>query len=80
MRVTVSSVSTSQIENLTASAWQIVTAELGVTTNRNAMLIAAKTMATDAAIALADEPTGESMSRMHAALMEDQPHHTLGQW
>ncbi|TQO20658.1 Fic family protein [Rhodoglobus vestalii] len=72
--------SSSQIENLTASARQILTAELGATTNRNAMLIAANTTALRAAIALADEPTGESMLHMHAALMEHQPQHTPGQW
>lgn len=72
--------SSSQIENLTASARAIFSAELGASTGRNAELIAANTRAMQAAVELADDISAESIRRMHAVLMEQQPRHTPGRW
>lgn len=72
--------SSSQIENLTASARAIFSAELGVKGHRNADLIAANTRAMQAAIDLSERIAPESIRRMHAVLMEDQPRHNPGEW
>lgn len=72
--------SSSQIENLTASARAIFSAELGAKTGRNAELIAANTRAMQAAIDLAVAVTPESIRRMHEVLMGGQPRHTPGRW
>ncbi len=72
--------SSSQIENLTASARAIFAAELGVKTSRNAEQIAANTRAMQAAIDLSDGLTPEAIKEMHAVLMVDQPRHTPGRW
>lgn len=70
--------SSSQIENLTASARAIFSAELGVRKSSNADEIAANTHAMRAALDLARDLSVESMKRMHAALMKHQPRHTPG--
>lgn len=70
----------SQIEQLTASARAIFTAELGSTSARNATEIAANTASLQAAIDLADEITPEAIRRMHEVLMVGQPRHTPGEW
>lgn len=70
----------SQIENLTASARAIFTAELTGRASRNAMLIAANTGSLRAAIDLADDISSDTIRRMHEALMVGQPHHTPGRW
>lgn len=72
--------SSSQIEQLTASARQILTAELGARANRNATQIAANTRAMTAAIDLAHDTAPQSILRMHEVLMEQQPRHTPGRW
>lgn len=72
--------SSSQIENLTASARAIFSAELGVTGSRNAEQIAANTRAMQAAIDLAEDVTPSAIRQMHAVLMSGQPRHTPGQW
>lgn len=72
--------SSSQIENLTASARAIFSAELGVRGSRNAEDIAANTQAMRAALDLARDLSVESVKRLHAVLMEHQPRHTPGQW
>lgn len=72
--------SSSQIENLTASARSILSAELGARTGQNAAQIAANTRAMTAAISLADELSAGSILQMHAVLLEAQPRHTPGQW
>lgn len=72
--------SSSQIEQLTASARAILTAEYGATGSRNATLIASNTKALHAALELADEVSTGSMLRMHEALMEHQPAHTPGRF
>lgn len=72
--------SSSQIENLTASARAIFSAELGVRRNRNAEEIAANTRAMQAALELADSLSAEAILDMHRVLMAGQPRHTPGQW
>lgn len=70
----------SQIENLTASARAIFTAELGASTSRNAQQIAGNTRAMEAAIRLADDISTTSIRTMHHVLMEDVPRHRPGHW
>lgn len=70
----------SQIEQLTASARTILTAELTGHAARNATMIGANTAALRAAIDLADEITAEAVAQMHAVLMAGQVQHTPGQW
>lgn len=74
------SASSSQIENLTASARAIFSAELGARGSRNAMQIAANTRAMTAALALANDVTPAGIREVHRVLMEDQPRHTPGAW
>jgi Fic family protein len=70
----------SQIEQLTASARAIFTAELGGRGARNATLIAANTASLQSAIETADAITPAAIRQMHAILMVDQPRHTPGEW
>lgn len=72
--------SSSQIENLTASARAIFGAELGLKTSRNAELIAANTRAMTAALQLAEKISPDSIIQMHGVLMENQGIHPAGQW
>ncbi|WP_433773995.1 Fic family protein [Microbacterium sp. gxy059] len=72
--------SSSQIENLTASARAIFSAELGARGSRNAEQIAANTRALGAALGLADGLSAEALREMHRVLMESQPRHTPGEW
>lgn len=68
----------SQIENLTASARQIFTAELGLTGKRNASEIVANTRSMESAIQLSGDLSAQSISTMHRVLMDGQPRHTPG--
>lgn len=72
--------SSSQIENLTASARAIFSAELGAKGSRNAELIAANTRSLHAALDLAEQITPASIAAMHRALMESQPRHAPGEY
>lgn len=72
--------SSSQIENLTASARAIFSAELGARTGENAMLIAANTRAMTAAIELSEALGVDAVARMHEVLLAEQPRHTPGRW
>ena len=72
--------SSSQIENLTASARAIFSAELGVHRSRNADLIAANTRAMRAALELAADLSPDTMRELHRVLMAEQPRHTPGDW
>lgn len=74
------SASSSQIENLTASARAIFSAELGLKTSPNAELIAANTHAMTAALQLADNISSGSILQMHSVLMANQSIHKAGQW
>lgn len=70
----------SQIENLTASARSVFSADLGIKTGRNAQLIAANTRAMTAALALSDSISTDSILEMHRTLMNGQPQHTPGEF
>jgi len=70
--------SSSQIENLTASARAIFSAELGAKGSLNAELIAANTRSLQAALDLAEQITPSSIAAMHRVLMAAQPRHTPG--
>jgi len=72
--------SSSQIENLTASARAIFSAELGAKRSRDAEEIAANTAAMQAAIDLSRDISPSSVKRMHAVLLEKQPRHAPGEW
>lgn len=72
--------SSSHIEQLTASARQILTAELGVRASRNAEQIIANTQAMQAAIDLSDEVNPDAVRAMHEVLMKGQDRHTPGKW
>lgn len=74
------SASSSQIENLSASARAIFSAELGLIKSRNAEMIAANTKAMEAAIDLAEEISSGSILKVHEALMSSQNIHAPGQW
>ena len=70
----------SQIENLTASARSIFSAELGASSGQNAHQIAGNTRAMEAAIRLSADISASSIRMMHQVLMEDVPRHRPGQW
>ncbi len=70
----------SQIENLTASARSVFSADLGIKTGQNAQMIAANTHAMSAALDLAQDISPESILSMHRALMANQPRHTPGEF
>lgn len=74
------SVSSSRIENLTASAKAIALAELGDASRANAAVIVANTTAMKAAIALADHLDGTALLAMHKALLGDAEPESAGKW
>ena len=73
------SAASSQIENLTASARSILTAEIGDTGRRNAAEIVGNTRAMRSALELADDLTPEAVREMHRVLMS-ATNHTPGEW
>ena len=72
--------SSSQIENLTASARAIFSAELGATRSRHATEIAANTHAMTTALRLAQDLSTNAVLDMHAVLMAQQPRHSPGRF
>lgn len=72
--------SSSQIENLTASARAIFSAELGARSGSNAELIAANTNALITALKGADSLSGSSIQNIHQVLMGPQSRHTPGEF
>lgn len=72
--------SSSQIENLTASARALFTAELGGRTGSNAKLVAANVHALLAALDDASRIDPSSILAMHAQLMAEQTRHRPGEW
>ncbi len=70
----------SRIENLTASARSVLSAELGGKGGRNAEEVVANTRALQAAIDPAGSIAPASILAMHAALLEQQPRHRPGRW
>ncbi len=74
------SAASSRIENLSASARAIFTAELGTSGRQNADLIVANTRAMQAAIQLSDELTVDAVLAMHRELMLGDPRHPAGEF
>lgn len=72
--------SSSQIENFTASARSVLSAELGGRGSRNAEQVVANARAMHAALELADDVSARSILRMHEVLMAGQPRHRPGRW
>ncbi|WP_218221845.1 Fic family protein [Nesterenkonia sp. Act20] len=72
--------SSSQIENLTASARAIFSVEVGAKGNRNAESIAANTGAMNAALDVARDLSAGSIRILHSVLLAGQPRHTPGHW
>ncbi len=75
----------SRIENLTASARAVLTAELanrsgGNAARKNAEIIVANTRAMQAALDLSDDLTSHSVLGMHRELMTGDAHHQGGSW
>lgn len=71
--------SSSQIENLTASARAVFTAEAGGKAARNAGQVSANSRAMIAAIDRVEHVNLQAILGMHAELMRDEPRHTPGQ-
>lgn len=67
----------SRIENLTASARQVLAAELNLSQSRNAQDIAGNTRAMQAALDLAGSPNSQAILAMHRALL---PESSTGTW
>ncbi|AMM34798.1 Filamentation induced by cAMP protein fic (plasmid) [Sinomonas atrocyanea] len=74
------SVSSSMIENVSASARSVAMAELGDTSKRNATLVVDNVAAMRAALAAADDTTPESILAMHRALMAHADPAQAGRW
>ena len=70
--------SSSQIENLTASARSVFRAEAGLKTGVNAQQVVSNTRALQAAVRLADRIDVAAVLQMHSALMERQSIHEAG--
>lgn len=74
------SASSSEIENLTSGARQIVLAELGDHSSRNARLIVGKVWAMQAALALSETIDQHAILEMHRALLEESNPGIVGEW
>lgn len=74
------SVASSNIENLTAGAKAIATAELGGKTGENARLIVSNVEAMKAAIELSEAIDESTVLRMHEVLLEEARPDIAGRW
>ncbi|WP_229232017.1 Fic family protein [Sinomonas cyclohexanicum] len=74
------SVSSSMIENVSASARSVAMAELGDTSKRNAILVVDNVSAMKAALAAAEGTTAESILEMHRTLMAHSDPSEAGKW
>jgi Fic family protein len=74
------SASSSQIEHLSASAKNILMAEAGDVSRRNAAEIASNTAAMNAAVSMANDVTDVSILAMHRALLEHHHPEWAGRW
>lgn len=74
------SASSSQIEQLTASARTTLMAEAGDVSRRNASEIASNTTAMKAAVSMADEITAAAILAIHRALLDQQHPNWAGRW
>lgn len=74
------SASSSEVEQLTASAKQVALAELDRSDSPNAQLVVANVRAMKAAIGLADRLDEQAIIAMHEALLEASAPHIVGGW
>ncbi|KJC64288.1 Fic family protein [Agreia bicolorata] len=74
------SASSSEVENLTASAKQIALAEISDSSSANAQLVVGNVAAMEAAIALADDLDTDAILTMHRALLGRSRPDIVGQW
>jgi len=74
------SAASSRIENLTASARAIASAELGDTARRNAAEIVANSSSMQAAIALAGDLDADAILAIHEALLGNKAPSVAGRW
>ena len=74
------SASSSEIEQLTATAKRVLMAESGDTSRGNATLIASNTAAMTAALDMADNVTGDNILALHRALLGDKHPDWAGRW
>ena len=74
------SASSSEVENLTASAKQIAFAATGESETPNARLVVANVRAMNAALALGDALDESSILAMHDALLRESAPHFVGDW
>ena len=74
------SASSSQIEHLTASAKNVLMAEAGDVSRRNATEIASNTAAMNAAVSMATDITDATILAMHHALLHHQHPEWAGRW
>ncbi|MGB8860134.1 MAG: Fic family protein [Ilumatobacteraceae bacterium] len=74
------SASSSQIEHLTASAKNVLMAEAGDVSRRNATEIASNTAAMNAAVSMATDITDATILAMHHALLHQQRPEWAGRW
>lgn len=74
------SASSSQIEHLTASAKNVLMAEAGDVSRRNATEIASNTAAMNAAVSMATDITDATILAMHHALLHQQHPEWAGRW
>ncbi|TDX81726.1 Fic family protein [Rathayibacter sp. PhB151] len=74
------SASSSEVEQLTASAKQVALAELGDSTSTNAQLVVRNVAAMEAAIALSDELDTDAVLTMHRVLLESTAPDIVGHW
>ena len=74
------SASSSQIEQLTASAERVLMAEAGDTSRKNATLIASNTAAMRSSLSMADDLTSHSILDMHSSLLGDRHPERAGKW
>lgn len=74
------SASSSQIEHLTASAKNVLMAEAGDVSRRNATEIASNTAAMNAAVSMATDITDAAILAMHHALLHQQRPEWAGRW
>ncbi len=74
------SASSSEVENLTASAKQVSLAEINASRSDNARLVVANVRAMDAALLLSAHLDEDSVIAMHAELLGDSAPHFVGSW
>lgn len=74
------SASSSEVENLTASAKQLALASIGEKNSRNAQIVVDNVSAMRAALNLGEAPTGSAIIEMHRALLGRSQPEICGAW